>query len=130
MKNFKIFIEPFSIFMCICTKFHNSIPLLFQKSKLLLSTRDIIITALMLLIFFNFFSLPKHKVSGQVKGFAFIEYSTTEEAKAALEVGLHVLLCTFNSTATTVILSLIHVSPLVFRKQGQIASDKEAIHYY
>ena len=31
-------------------------------------------------------SLPKHKVSGQVKGFAFIEYSTAEEAKAALEV--------------------------------------------
>ena len=45
----------------------------------------------------NFFSLPKHKVSGQVKGFAFIEYSTTEEAKAALEVGLQILLCTFKN---------------------------------
>jgi hypothetical protein len=29
-------------------------------------------------------------VSGQVKGFAFIEYSTAEEAKAALEVSLTV----------------------------------------
>ena len=33
-----------------------------------------------------FCSLPKHKVSGQIKGFAFIEYSTEKEAKAALEV--------------------------------------------
>ena len=33
-------------------------------------------------------SIPRHKVSGQIKGFAFIEYSTPEEAKAAVEVRL------------------------------------------
>ena len=35
MTNFKIFLESFFIFTCICAKFHDSIPfkLLFQKSK-------------------------------------------------------------------------------------------------
>ena len=45
-------------------------------------------------------------MSGQVKGFAFIEYSTTEEAKAALEVGLQVLLCTFKIVYAAASLSL------------------------
>ena len=31
-------------------------------------------------------SLPKHKVSGGVKGFAFVEFSTEEEVHATLEV--------------------------------------------
>ena len=49
MTNFKVLIEPFSIFTYVCAKFHNSIPLLgkyclFQKSKLLY-TRDVISTS-------------------------------------------------------------------------------------
>ena len=33
-------------------------------------------------------SLPRHKVSGVIKGFSFVEYATTEEANTALEVCL------------------------------------------
>ena len=31
-------------------------------------------------------SLPRHKVSGKLKGFGFVEFSTQEEAQNALEV--------------------------------------------
>ena len=31
-------------------------------------------------------SLPKHKVSGDIKGFAFVEFSTEDETRTALEV--------------------------------------------
>ena len=46
MTNFKVFTESFSIFTCICAKFHDLIPslgkyCLFQKSKF--ATRDVII---------------------------------------------------------------------------------------
>ena len=31
-------------------------------------------------------SLPRHKVSGAIKGFAFVEFSTQQEAETAVEV--------------------------------------------
>lgn len=35
---------------------------------------------------FACYSLPRHKSSGAIKGFCFIEFSTVEEAEACLEV--------------------------------------------
>ena len=31
-------------------------------------------------------SLPRHKISNTIKGFAFVEYSSAEEAQRAVEV--------------------------------------------
>ena len=33
-----------------------------------------------------FCSLPRHKISNTIKGFAFVEYSSAEEAQKAVEV--------------------------------------------
>ena len=59
-------------------------------------------------------SLPRHKPSGTIKGFSFIEFTTTEEAAAALEVHVytcmslyHKVLCLhFSCTIQTVYIAL------------------------
>lgn len=44
--------------------------------------------------FLPVYSLPRHKSSGIIKGFSFIEFSTVEEAAACLEVQhVHVHVC-------------------------------------
>ena len=35
-------------------------------------------------------SLPRHKQSGTIKGFSFVEFATVKEATTALEVHVHV----------------------------------------
>lgn len=37
---------------------------------------------------YYYFSVPRHKISGAIKGFAFVEFSRVVEATAALEVCL------------------------------------------
>ena len=47
-------------------------------------------------------SLPRHKPSGAIKGFSFIEFTTTEEAAAALEVCHYIIMfCVLASAAST-----------------------------
>ena len=59
--------------------------LILSEEKTLIYT-FLFCTVVTLSIVFVLFSLPRHKISNVIKGFAFIEFSSSEEAEKALEV--------------------------------------------
>lgn len=60
--------------------------LILSEEKTLISNFLFCTVVILSHYFVFFFSLPRHKISNAIKGFAFIEYSSSEEAEKALEV--------------------------------------------